>query len=76
MEDLYKIENSSFQNPPSEYRNKNTYPKFQIKLEEFKSLLKNRLMKIREFHIISLVMETTFFLKKNLLAAQNPEIVR
>jgi len=40
MEDIYKIENSNFKNPPSEYYNKITYPDFQIKLKEFKSLLR------------------------------------
>ncbi len=39
MEDIYKIAGSRFINPPTEYFDKESYPNFQTKLKEFKSLL-------------------------------------
>ena len=42
MEEIYRLEGTSFINPPLEYSNKDSYPNFQIQLEEFKSLLNNQ----------------------------------
>ena len=39
MQEIYKIKGADFLNPPSEYLDKESYPNFQKKLEEFKSLL-------------------------------------
>ena len=72
MEDLYKIENSSFQNPPSEYRNKNTYPKFQIKLEEFKSLLKKQVNENQGVSYYKFGDGDYFFLKKKSVGSAKP----
>ena len=42
MQEIYRLEGTSFINPPLEYSNKDSYPNFQIELEEFKSLLNNQ----------------------------------
>tara|TARA_B100001741_G_C16541535_1_gene594563 strand:+ start:215 stop:1066 length:852 start_codon:yes stop_codon:yes gene_type:complete len=39
MQEIYKINGADFLNPSSEYLDKESYPNFQKKLEEFKSLL-------------------------------------
>jgi len=42
MDKTYHINGTEFYNPPIEYLSKETYPNFQLKLEEFKLQLKKQ----------------------------------
>ena len=63
MDKTYHINGTEFYNPPIEYLSKETYPNFQLKLEEFKLLLKKQVENGEENHISSLAMVTTFLKK-------------
>ncbi len=72
MEDIYKIENSNFKNPPSEYYNKSTYPDFQIKLKEFKSLLKKQVAENQGVSYYKFGDGDYYFLKKKPIGSAKP----
>lgn len=72
MEDIYKIENSNFKNPPSEYYNKITYPDFQIKLKEFKSLLKKQVAENQGVSYYKFGDGDYYFLKKKPIGSAKP----
>ena len=64
MEDVYKIDNSNFRNPPPEYSDRDIYPDFQIKLQEFKSLLKKQVEENQGVSYYKFGDGDYFFLKK------------
>jgi hypothetical protein len=72
MEDVYKIDNSNFRNPPPEYSDRDIYPDFQIKLQEFKSLLKKQVEENQGVSYYKFGDGDYFFLKKKPVGSAKP----
>ena len=74
MDKTYHINGTEFYNPPIEYLSKETYPNFQLKLEEFKLLLKKQVENGEGKSYFKFGDGDYFFLKENLGEVLNQAI--
>lgn len=72
MEEIYKIFGTSFINPPAEYFDDKTYPEFQNRLNEFKTLLKNQVLNNEGKSYYKFGDGDYFFLKKESIGSAKP----
>mgnify|MGYP001196573028 CR=1 FL=1 len=72
MDKLYQIKGTEFLNPPLEYLNQNSYPNFQLKLEEFKSLLKKQVQNNKSKSYYKFGDGDYFFLKRKPKGSAKP----
>mgnify|MGYP001159917107 CR=1 FL=1 len=72
MEEIYKINGADFLNPPSEYLDKESYPSFQKKLEEFKFLLNEQVEKNCGVSYFKFGDGDYYFLKKQRKGSAKP----